>query len=62
MDEVHDVRHEGDENQRGIEKRPYAKPIVVSEYVFETLALACGKCQGTGKSSSQQCRAIPQRS
>lgn len=25
-------------------KKPYEKPAVVSEKVFETSALACGKC------------------
>lgn len=27
------------------QKKPYEKPAVVSENIFETNALACGKCQ-----------------
>lgn len=27
------------------QKKPYEKPAVVSESIFETNALACGKCQ-----------------
>lgn len=27
-------------------KKPYSKPAVKSEKIFETAALACGKCQG----------------
>lgn len=26
------------------QKKPYEKPAVVSEHIFETNALACGKC------------------
>lgn len=26
-------------------KKPYVKPAIKSEKVFETAALACGKCQ-----------------
>lgn len=28
-------------------KKPYSKPAVKTEKIFETAALACGKCQGT---------------
>jgi hypothetical protein len=29
-------------------KKPYAKPSVTSEPIYETLALACGKLPGDG--------------
>ncbi len=29
-------------------KKPYTKPSVVSEPIYETLALACGKLPGQG--------------
>ena len=28
-------------------KKPYSKPAIKSEKIFETAALACGKCSGT---------------
>jgi hypothetical protein len=39
-------------------KKPYAKPTVVSEPIYETLALACGKLPGQGGI----CNASPKRS
>jgi hypothetical protein len=39
-------------------KRPYVKPAVVSETIFETTALACGKMLGQGGS----CNAVPKLS
>jgi hypothetical protein len=39
-------------------KRPYTKPTVVSEPIYETLALACGKLPGQGAA----CNAVPRRS
>lgn len=39
-------------------KKPYAKPSVTSEPIYETLALACGKLPGQGGS----CNAAPRRS
>jgi len=39
-------------------KKPYAKPSVVSEPIYETLALACGKLPGQGGS----CNAAPRKS
>jgi hypothetical protein len=39
-------------------KRPYVKPRVTSEPIFETLALACGKMPGQGGS----CNAAPKLS
>jgi hypothetical protein len=39
-------------------KKPYAKPSVVSEPIYETLALACGKLPGQGG----VCNAAPRRS
>ncbi len=38
-------------------KKPYVKPVVESEQVFETLALACAKCQ-RGPRAQGQCRAF----
>jgi hypothetical protein len=39
-------------------KKPYTKPSVVSEPIYETLALACGKLPGQGAA----CNAVPRRS
>ena len=39
-------------------KKPYAKPSVVSEPIYETLALACGKLPGQGG----VCNGAPRRS
>ena len=39
-------------------KKPYQKPSVTSEPVYETLALACGKLPGQGG----VCNAAPRRS
>ena len=39
-------------------KKPYAKPSVASEPIYETLALACGKLPGQGG----VCNAAPRRS
>lgn len=51
------------QNKREIEKpaptkKPYAKPQCVSEPIYETLALACGKLPGTGGF----CKGHPHRS
>jgi len=40
------------------EKKPYTKPSVASEPIYETLALACGKLPGQGGI----CNAAPRRS
>jgi hypothetical protein len=45
-------------NQGKGSKRPYAKPTVISEPIYETLALACGKLPGQGG----VCNAAPRRS
>jgi len=42
-------------------KRPYEKPRIDSEKMFETTALACGKCT-TGPSSQFQCGGVPMSS
>ena len=39
-------------------KKPYVKPQFISEPIYETLALACGKLPGGGRS----CRGAPHRS
>lgn len=39
-------------------KKPYVKPNVQSEPIYETLALACGKLPGQGG----VCNAAPRRS
>lgn len=39
-------------------KKPYTKPTVTSEQIYETLALACGKLVGQGGI----CDAAPRRS
>jgi len=38
-------------------KKPYTKPEIKSEKVFETAALACGKCQ-SGPTSQQACKSL----
>jgi hypothetical protein len=40
------------------EKKPYTKPSVESEPIYETLALACGKVPGQGG----VCKGAPHRS
>jgi len=40
------------------QKKPYTKPSVVSETIYETLALACGKLPGQGGI----CNGAPRRS
>ena len=46
--------------ERGAEqgKRPYEAPAIVSEQIFETTALACGKRMGQGG----KCNARPKAS
>jgi hypothetical protein len=39
-------------------KKPYVKPSCVSEPIYETLALACGKMPG----QMGICHAVPRRS
>lgn len=39
-------------------KKPYAKPRCISEPIYETLALACGKLPGQGAA----CHGAPRRS
>ena len=48
------------ENQEGAggPKKPYTKPACVSEEIFETSALACGKTPGSGGA----CIGAPHRS
>ena len=29
-------------------KKPYKKPEIISEKIFETMALQCGKCEAIG--------------
>lgn len=38
-------------------KKPYIKPAIKSEKVFETAALACGKCI-TGPTGQQACKTL----
>lgn len=38
-------------------KKPYKKPSMKTEKVFETAALACGKCQ-TGPISQLACKTL----
>lgn len=42
-------------------KKPYTKPVVESEQVFESLALACGKCQ-KGPKTGSGCKTRPSAS
>jgi len=45
-------------NAPRVPRKPYTKPSVVSETIYETLALACGKLPGQGG----VCNAAPRRS
>ena len=38
-------------------KKKYSKPEIKSEKVFETAALACGKCP-TGPTGQQACKSL----
>ncbi len=40
------------QNQAQPARKPYSKPVVRSEKVFETMALSCGKISAT----QRQCR------
>jgi hypothetical protein len=44
--------------QNPSKKKPYEKPKLTTEKVFETAALACGKCQGSGPTSQLACRSL----
>lgn len=44
--------------QAATKKKPYVKPAIVSEPIYETMALACGKLPG----ESSFCNAAPKRS
>ncbi len=39
-------------------RKPYVKPEIISEPIYETMALACGKVPG----QSSACNAAPRRS
>ncbi|HYA96572.1 MAG TPA: hypothetical protein VEH49_00645 [Methylomirabilota bacterium] len=44
--------------ESGAKKKPYVKPAVQSEPIYETMALACGKQSGAGGA----CVGAPSRS
>lgn len=46
------------QEQESPKKKPYAKPAFVSEKIYETVALACGKLPGQGGF----CNGAPRRS
>jgi len=48
----------GNEQQKNGLKKSYTKPSFVSEKIYETVALACGKLPGQGGS----CNGAPSRS
>jgi hypothetical protein len=54
MEEKQQKKAEADKGQ----KKPYVKPQCVSEPIYETLALACGKLFGQGGF----CNGAPKRS
>jgi hypothetical protein len=37
-------------------KKPYSKPVIKSERIIETAALACGKCFAGGPLYQQACQ------
>lgn len=53
-----DPKEDTPKSRSGEEKKSYSKPSVVSEPIYETLALACGKLPGQGG----VCNAAPRRS
>ncbi|NLI09682.1 MAG: hypothetical protein GX447_02850 [Elusimicrobia bacterium] len=42
-------------------RKKYEKPLLKTEKVFETAALACGKCQ-TGPTNQLACKTLRKRS
>ena len=42
-------------------KKPYSKPAIKTEKVFETAALACGKCK-TGPTNQHACQVTKSKS
>lgn len=40
------------------EKKPYEKPRVTTEKVFETAALACGKCTTGNPTQQLACKSL----
>jgi hypothetical protein len=44
--------------EKKAQRKPYVKPQCISEPIYETLALACGKLPGQGAS----CHGAPRRS
>jgi len=56
MEEAGKVPHKKQEEKA--RKKPYCKPGLVSEKIYETVALACGKLPGQGGF----CNAAPRRS
>lgn len=58
MKRIDTNRHIGD---RPTGRRPYEKPVVNTETMFETSALACGKCM-SGPVGQYQCGSLLQNS
>jgi hypothetical protein len=56
MEKTDKIENTGQEHSK--KKRTYVKPQVISEPIYETLALACGKLPGQGG----VCNAAPRRS
>jgi hypothetical protein len=56
MESTRKITQTGEKNSR--RKKPYVKPRCISEPIYETLALACGKLPGQGA----VCHAAPRRS
>jgi hypothetical protein len=42
-------------------KKKYEKPVIKSEKIFETAALACGKCK-TGPTNQLACKTLRSKS
>lgn len=53
-----ETKDRAETTQSGTGKKPYAKPSVMSEPIYETMALACGKLPGQGAA----CNAVPKQS
>ena len=53
-----ETKNRAETSQSETGKKPYARPSVVSEPIYETMALACGKLPG----QSAVCNAVPRQS
>jgi hypothetical protein len=58
MENTKNMQPQADETPQPAGRKPYVKPACVSEQIFETTALACGKVPG----QSPACNSSPSAS